>query len=211
MEPASACSTIRGTNKHVSKLKKRFHRKYQQRGQLKYYVCKEKTKKPLDQSFTQSYLQLRTSTPTVRTRNITVVPSFSTGKACTLWASTFGQATHTMSSAVAAADQEQPPTQLASSVLSSPTPTSPTTYIKTTTHSYVLRGATLDSPKCVELKGRIVVHDGARLRGDRAPIRIGRYSWLDRNCLMEPPAHPQPPSGRVVQQEGDGRSLGAAT
>ena len=105
-----------------------------------------------------------------------------------------------MSSAVvAASDQEQPPTlQLASSVLSSPTPTSPTTYIKTTTHSYVSRGATLDSPKCVELKGRIVVHDGARLRGDRAPIRIGRYSWLDRNCLIEPPPHPQP-SGSTVK------------
>lgn len=61
-------------------------------------------------------------------------------------------------------------------------------YIQTTTNSYVSRAATVDGAKFVELKGRSLVHAGARLRGrDRAPLRIGRYCCLARDCRIEPP------------------------
>ena len=67
-----------------------------------------------------------------------------------------------------------------------------TTYIQTTTNSYVSRAAWIEGPKFVELKGRSVVQAGARLRGDRAPIRIGRYCLLDNDCAIEPPSLPSP-------------------
>ena len=90
-------------------------------------------------------------------------------------------------SSTAVDEQPQPPPPPSSSFATNEEAPN-TTFIRTTTNSYVSRGATLDGPKFVELKGRIVVHSGVRLHGDRAPIRIGRYGWLERNCVIEPPS-----------------------
>ena len=76
-----------------------------------------------------------------------------------------------------------------------------TTYIQTTTNSYVSRAASIEGPKFVELKGRSVVQAGARLRGDRAPIRIGRYCLLDADCTIEPPSLPSLPSSSASEDK----------
>lgn len=61
-------------------------------------------------------------------------------------------------------------------------------YIQTTAHNnYVSRTAVLDGAHHVELKGRCVVRDGVRLRGDLAPLRMGRYGWLDSRTVVQPP------------------------
>lgn len=72
------------------------------------------------------------------------------------------------------------------------------TYIQTTTNSYVSRAATVDGAKSVEIKGRSIVRGGARLRGDLAPIRIGRCCLLDAGCAIEPPPAPFPDNSRRV-------------
>jgi dynactin-5 len=64
-------------------------------------------------------------------------------------------------------------------------------YIKTTTHNYVSRKATIDGAKQVEIKGRSILQDGVHVRGDLAIVRIGRYCEIDSFTLLEPPMHPQ--------------------
>ena len=59
-------------------------------------------------------------------------------------------------------------------------------YIKTTTHNYISRKATIEGPRQVELKGRSIVKDGVKIRGDLGIIRIGRYVWLEENTVLEP-------------------------
>jgi len=90
-------------------------------------------------------------------------------------------------SSVTTVETPPPPPPPTSSSTTTNTNTSNTSYIQTTTNSYVSRAATVEGPKFVELKGRSLVHAGARLRGDRAPLRIGRYCCIASDCLVEPP------------------------
>ena len=60
-------------------------------------------------------------------------------------------------------------------------------YIQTTSNNYVSRKAIIDGAKQVELKGRSILVDGVHIRGDLAPVRIGRYCWVDSNTLIQPP------------------------
>jgi dynactin-5 len=62
-------------------------------------------------------------------------------------------------------------------------------YIKTTTHNFVSRKATLEGPRQVEIKGRSIVQAGVKIRGDLAIVRIGRYCEIDEGTLLEPPPH----------------------
>jgi dynactin-5 len=63
-------------------------------------------------------------------------------------------------------------------------------FIKTTTHNYVSRKATIDGAKQVEIKGRSIIQDEVHVRGDLAIVRIGRYCVFEEGSLLEPPIHP---------------------
>lgn len=63
-------------------------------------------------------------------------------------------------------------------------------YIQTTTQNYVSRKATIDGSRQVELKGRSIVADGVKIRGDLGLVRIGRYCHLHSNTLLQPPLLP---------------------
>lgn len=63
-------------------------------------------------------------------------------------------------------------------------------YIKTTTHNFVSRKAIIDGARQVEIKGRSILHDGVRVRGDLAIVRIGRYCQVDSESVLEPSSHP---------------------
>jgi dynactin 5 len=62
-------------------------------------------------------------------------------------------------------------------------------YIRTTTHNYVSRKATIDGAKQVEIKGRSILHEGVRVRGDLQIVRIGRYCEIGTATMIEPPVH----------------------
>ena len=53
-------------------------------------------------------------------------------------------------------------------------------FIKTTTHNYVSRKATIDGAKQVEIKGRSIIHD-VKIRGDLVSSFIGFTASL---CLV---------------------------
>lgn len=60
-------------------------------------------------------------------------------------------------------------------------------YIKTATHNYVSRKATVEGPKKVELKGKSVLKDGVVVRGDLGPrIQMGRYVTIEQDTLLKP-------------------------
>ena len=68
-------------------------------------------------------------------------------------------------------------------------------YIKTATHNYISEKAIIDNPKVVELKGKSIIMDNCRLRGDmmeqqssqqRLGISIGRYCWISKGCIIRP-------------------------
>jgi dynactin-5 len=63
-------------------------------------------------------------------------------------------------------------------------------YIKTTTHNYVSRNATIDGAKQVEIKGRSILHEGVKVRGDLQIVRIGRYCEIGSSTILEPPTSP---------------------
>jgi hypothetical protein len=63
-------------------------------------------------------------------------------------------------------------------------------YIKTTTHNYVSRRAVIDGARQVEIKGRTILHDGVRVRGDLQTVRMGRYCEVGSSTLLEPPPNP---------------------
>jgi dynactin-5 len=63
-------------------------------------------------------------------------------------------------------------------------------YIKTTTHNYVSRNATIDGAKQVEIKGRSILHQGVKVRGDLQIVRIGRYCEIGPSSILEPPSSP---------------------
>ena len=60
-------------------------------------------------------------------------------------------------------------------------------YIKTTTHNYVSRLATIDGAKQVEIKGRSILERGVIVKGNLAIVRVGRYCVINDNTVIEPP------------------------
>lgn len=60
-------------------------------------------------------------------------------------------------------------------------------YIRTASGNFVSRHATLQGAQHVELKGRTWVDAGVTLRGDLAPIRVGRYNAIGKNTTIAPP------------------------
>jgi len=81
-------------------------------------------------------------------------------------------------------------------------------YIKTTTHNYVSRKATVDGAKQVEIKGRSILQDGVHVRGDLAVVRIGRYCEVGSNTTLEPPLHPLDKSKRIPLVIGSHTRIG---
>lgn len=63
-------------------------------------------------------------------------------------------------------------------------------YIKTTTHNYVSRKAVIDGAKQVEIKGRSILHEGVKVRGDIQIVRIGRYCEIGASTTLAPPNNP---------------------
>jgi dynactin-5 len=61
-------------------------------------------------------------------------------------------------------------------------------YIKLAAHNYVSRAATIQGAQQVELKGRVIIQDGALLHGDMAPIRLARYVVVQGNSRIRPPS-----------------------
>jgi dynactin-5 len=59
-------------------------------------------------------------------------------------------------------------------------------YIKTTTHNYISRKAVIEGPRQVEVKGRSILHEAVKIRGDLGIVRIGRYVWIERDTVLEP-------------------------
>ena len=68
-------------------------------------------------------------------------------------------------------------------------------YIKTTTHNFISRKAVIEGPRQVELKGRSIVHDGVKIRGEAGIVRIGRYVWIDPGTELEPSPFLNPTTG----------------
>ena len=64
------------------------------------------------------------------------------------------------------------------------------TYIKTTTHNYVSRRAIIDGAKQVEIRGRSIIHEKVKVRGDLSIIKIGRYVEIGSSTLLEPSYNP---------------------
>jgi carbonic anhydrase/acetyltransferase-like protein (isoleucine patch superfamily) len=64
------------------------------------------------------------------------------------------------------------------------------TYIKTTTHNYVSRRAIIDGAKQVEIRGRSIIHEKVKVRGDLSIIKIGRYVEIGSSTLLEPSQNP---------------------
>jgi dynactin 5 len=81
-------------------------------------------------------------------------------------------------------------------------------YFKTTTHNYVSRNAQIDGAKQVEIRGRSIIQEGVRIRGDLAVVRIGRYCEIKSNSVLEPPSHPLDPSKRIPLVIGSHSHIG---
>lgn len=64
------------------------------------------------------------------------------------------------------------------------------TYIKTTAHNYVSRRAIIDGAKQVEIRGRSIIHEKVKVRGDLSIIKIGRYVEIGPSTLLEPSQNP---------------------
>jgi dynactin-5 len=59
-------------------------------------------------------------------------------------------------------------------------------YIKTATHVFVSRQATIDNPNQVQLQGKSVLREGVSLLGS---IRMGRYCYIGENTVLSSPMH----------------------
>jgi dynactin-5 len=82
-------------------------------------------------------------------------------------------------------------------------------FIKTTTHNYVSRKAIIDGAKQVEIKGRSIIQDEVKVRGDLAIVRIGRYCVIGRGSLVEPPVHPLNKSNNIPLVIGSHTHIGS--
>ena len=83
-----------------------------------------------------------------------------------------------------------------------------TEYFKATTHNYVSRNAQIDGAKQVEIRGRSIVQEGVRIRGDLAIVRLGRYCEINTRTVLEPPPHPLDPSKRIPLVIGSHTHIG---
>eukprot|EP00531_Pseudo-nitzschia_arenysensis_P013118 CAMPEP_0116142028 /NCGR_PEP_ID=MMETSP0329-20121206/14688_1 /TAXON_ID=697910 /ORGANISM="Pseudo-nitzschia arenysensis, Strain B593" /LENGTH=188 /DNA_ID=CAMNT_0003637233 /DNA_START=67 /DNA_END=633 /DNA_ORIENTATION=+ len=81
-------------------------------------------------------------------------------------------------------------------------------YIKTTTHNYVSRKATIDGARRVEIKGRSILHKGVHVRGDLQMVRIGRYCEIGPSTSLEPPLVPYQKEKRVPMIIGSHTHIG---
>lgn len=59
-------------------------------------------------------------------------------------------------------------------------------YIKTVSHNFVSRKATVEGPQRVELKGKSVLKDGVVVRGDLERIQMGRYVTVGQETTLVP-------------------------
>mmetsp|Transcript_7979 Transcript_7979/g.14513 ORF Transcript_7979/g.14513 Transcript_7979/m.14513 type:complete len:173 (-) Transcript_7979:124-642(-) len=59
-------------------------------------------------------------------------------------------------------------------------------YIKTASHNYVSRKASVKGPQNVELKGKSVLRDGVVARGDINRIQMGRYVTVGEGTSLTP-------------------------
>ncbi|KAG7357406.1 carbonic anhydrase [Nitzschia inconspicua] len=82
-------------------------------------------------------------------------------------------------------------------------------YIKTTTHNYISRKATIDGAKQVEIKGRSILHEGVHVRGDLQIVRIGRYCEIGTSTTIEPPVNALQNSKHVPVVIGSHTHIGA--
>lgn len=81
-------------------------------------------------------------------------------------------------------------------------------YIKTTTHNYVSRKATVDGARRVEIKGRSILHKGVHVRGDLQIVKIGRYCEIGSSTTLEPPLVPYQKEKRVPMVIGSHTHIG---
>ena len=81
-------------------------------------------------------------------------------------------------------------------------------YIKTTTHNFVARKATIEGARQVEIKGRSIVQNNVQIRGDLAIVRIGRYCEIDENTIIEPPIHDLSPDKYIPVSIGSHTRIG---
>lgn len=72
-------------------------------------------------------------------------------------------------------------------------------FIKTATHNYVSRAASVHGARNVEMKGKSVVLPHVHIRGDLGRVRIGRYCRIAVGTVLRPPyAQTEPgPDGAV--------------
>ncbi len=65
-------------------------------------------------------------------------------------------------------------------------PINPNEYIRTTGSNYVSREASVLGARNVNLKGRCIIFPKAVLRGEMAPLRVGRYCIVNRKAVLQP-------------------------
>mmetsp|Transcript_23008 Transcript_23008/g.35529 ORF Transcript_23008/g.35529 Transcript_23008/m.35529 type:complete len:194 (-) Transcript_23008:114-695(-) len=65
-------------------------------------------------------------------------------------------------------------------------------YIKTATHNYVSRRASIKGANRVELKGKCVLKPNVTLDGEKAWVKAGRYCTIHTNSMLQPPPMPPP-------------------
>jgi dynactin 5 len=83
-------------------------------------------------------------------------------------------------------------------------------YIKTTTHNFISRQATIEGARQVGIQGRSIVHSGVIFRGDLGVIRIGRYVWIDSDTMLAPapPLRSSPDTKRLPLLIGNHTQIG---
>mmetsp|Transcript_14568 Transcript_14568/g.20580 ORF Transcript_14568/g.20580 Transcript_14568/m.20580 type:complete len:197 (+) Transcript_14568:347-937(+) len=65
-------------------------------------------------------------------------------------------------------------------------------YIKTATHNYVSRLASIKGANRVELKGKCVLQPNVTLDGEKAWVKAGRYCTIHTNTTLQPSRMPPP-------------------
>mmetsp|Transcript_22599 Transcript_22599/g.49135 ORF Transcript_22599/g.49135 Transcript_22599/m.49135 type:complete len:189 (+) Transcript_22599:124-690(+) len=81
-------------------------------------------------------------------------------------------------------------------------------YIKTMTHNFVSRKAVIEGAKRVEIKGRSILHQGVKVRGDLQIVKIGRYCEIGASTSLEPPENPFQQDKRVPMIIGSHTHIG---
>ena len=59
-------------------------------------------------------------------------------------------------------------------------------YIKTATHVFVSRLATIEDPNQVQLQGKSVLREGVSVHGS---VRMGRYCYVGEHTILKSPTH----------------------